>query len=59
MIIISKTNSQLMSSSDDKDLEQFSYELVIKTADKIEEIFLKKWIKGFEERTTIPDLKLF
>ena len=27
----------------DKDLEQFSYELVIKIADKIEEIFLKKW----------------
>ena len=59
MIIINKTNSQLMSSSHDKDLEQFSYELVIKTADKIEEIFLKKWIKGFEERTTIPDLRLF
>jgi len=29
--------------SSEKDLEQFSHELVIKTADKIEEIFLKKW----------------
>jgi len=29
--------------SSDKDLEQFSHELVIKIADKIEEIFLKKW----------------
>lgn len=27
----------------DKDLEEFSHELVIKIADKIEEIFLKKW----------------
>ena len=27
----------------DKDLEEFSHELVIKTADKIEETFLKKW----------------
>lgn len=29
--------------SSEKDLEQFSHELVIKIADKIEEIFLKKW----------------
>jgi len=29
--------------SSDKDLEEFSYELVIKIADKIEETFLKKW----------------
>jgi len=29
--------------SSDKDLEQFSHELVIKIADKIEKIFLKKW----------------
>lgn len=27
----------------DKDLELFSHELVIKTADKVEEIFLKEW----------------
>lgn len=27
----------------DEDLEQFSYELVIKIADKIDELFLKKW----------------
>lgn len=35
----------------DKDLEEFSYELVIKIADKIDEIFLKKWttIKTFHE----------
>ncbi len=29
--------------SSDKDLEEFSHELVIKIADKIEETFLKKW----------------
>jgi hypothetical protein len=29
----------------EKDLLDFSYEIVIKTADKIEEIFLKKWVK--------------
>jgi hypothetical protein len=29
--------------STDKDLEEFSFELVIKIADKIEDIFLKKW----------------
>jgi len=28
----------------EKDLEEFSHELVIKVADKIDEIFLKKWI---------------
>ena len=27
----------------DKDLEEFSHELVIKTADKIDGIFFKKW----------------
>lgn len=28
----------------EKDLDEFSYELVIKTADKIEEMFLKSWM---------------
>ncbi|MGB4849809.1 MAG: hypothetical protein WBP41_17925, partial [Saprospiraceae bacterium] len=32
----------------DKDLEEFSHELVIKSADKIEEIFLKKWQTNFK-----------
>jgi hypothetical protein len=27
----------------DRDLAQFSYELIVKVADKIEELFLKKW----------------
>ena len=27
----------------DEDLEAFSHELVIKTADRIEELFLRKW----------------
>lgn len=31
----------------EKDLEEFSYESVIKTADKIEEVFLKKAIKKY------------
>lgn len=29
----------------EQDLKEFSYELVIKTADKIEDIFLKRWTK--------------